>query len=107
MLQKNHLSLLSIQLICIFNSHNTPLMDPLNKKPDTYLLRLKGPVKQLMETCYKAHQVAGIVVQGKIEVPYSFYRFNSITSFNDKGYKIKELLYDTDKSQENFYNDKN
>jgi hypothetical protein len=82
-------------------------MEEAKKKTDAETLFLKGPVKQVMETAYKAHHVAGITVQGKIEPSYSFYRFNAVTFFNEIGFKTSEWLYGNDERVENLFNEKN
>src|SRR4051812_13908739 len=73
-----------------------------NAKTDVEKTLLKGPVKQVMEICYKAHQVAGIVVQGKLEVS----DFNSIHTFDEKGFKIRGQIFNSYELTDSIFNDR-
>ncbi|MBK5286449.1 MAG: ATP-binding protein [Bacteroidia bacterium] len=67
---------------------------------------LKGPVKQVMQTCYKAHRAGGIIAQGKIEVEHSLRPKNFFTLYNDKGTKIKKQVFSKGDCTTKLFNDK-
>src|SRR5437016_3660947 len=81
-------------------------MEPNNKKTDVENAHLSGPVKQVMQTKYKAHLKAGVLVQGKIESAYSFNKQNSIITFSENGTKVREELFGTDGNYFKTFNDK-
>src|SRR4051812_36411455 len=67
---------------------------------------LKGPVKSIMQTAYKAHLRSGQIIQGKIESNYSFGSKNFIISYNEKGAKVHELFFGTECRKGHVFNDK-
>src|SRR3990172_9049724 len=76
------------------------------KKTDLEREKLSGPVKQVMESRYKAHQKAGEVIQGKMDTEYSYNHKNCITTYNENGTKIKEELYEHGTRKIMLYNEK-
>src|SRR5688572_26729217 len=54
---------------------------------------LEGPVKQVMQTAYKAHWSEGKIIQGKIEADSSGNETNFIMTFSPKGTEILDELY--------------
>ncbi len=67
---------------------------------------LKGQVKQLMHTCYKAHKIHCTIIQGKIEIDSIYSKTNFIKTYNDKGAKTQEQIFGKGEYNLNFYNDK-
>jgi hypothetical protein len=63
---------------------------------DAESIELTGSVKQVMQSCYKAHQREGVVTQGKLELDYSSRNLNFIATFDEKGHKTEETLFGTD-----------
>ena len=76
------------------------------KQSDVELAGLSGKVKQDKLCCYKAHKIAKIVIQGKIEVDSVFSKTNYITTYNEKGAKTQEQLFGRSEYDINIYNDK-
>ncbi len=66
---------------------------PNEKLTDAESYFLKGPVKLVMETCYKAHLNDGIVEQGKIEAEGFYNETNYITEFSEQGMRVSEVSY--------------
>lgn len=73
------------------------------KKTDLETDGLKGAVKRVMLTTYKAHQRAGSIIQGKIEDDYTFHKKNTIVTYDEQGKKTEELLYGTDGIHKNTF----
>ena len=67
---------------------------------------LKGPVKEIMVTSYKAHQKAGIVIQGKIEVEYSSSNNNYIIHYDKNGFHTEEHQFGMDGIHIKTFNEK-
>ncbi len=67
---------------------------------------LSGPVKQVMQTAYRAHWNEGKVIQGKLEGDSSASETNYIITFNQKGAKILDQKYGSADSRIDTYNDK-
>jgi len=68
---------------------------------------LTGKVKQVMQTCYKAHQKGGVVFAGKIEMGSSdFDDKNFIFTFNEKGVKVKDQNFDGSIHEIKIYNER-
>jgi hypothetical protein len=66
-------------------------------KPDQTDLQideLTGPVRQMMQTIYKAHSKAGIAFAGKIEVSYGD-DDNCISIYNENGLRVQHIHYNT------------
>ena len=51
--------------------------------------RMKGKVKDVMITTYKAHVKSKEVIQGKIEVDSSGLHYNSIITYSRNGYRMR------------------
>ena len=66
---------------------------PPEKLTDAESYFLQGPVKLVMETCYKAHADNGKTVQGKIEAEGYYNETNYITAFNEQGMRVSETCY--------------
>ncbi len=64
-----------------------------------------GDVKQVMQICYKAHQKAGVLFQGKLNTS-SYNDNNFIITFNKDGNIIHEISYSDDKREIKIRNDK-
>lgn len=75
------------------------------KYTDAEQYYLSGPVKQVMETVYKAHWNEGKVIQGKIEGDSPVSETNYITTFNQKGTKILSQQYGIGRHQVDTYDD--
>jgi len=75
------------------------------KKTDLEHAKLLGPVKQVMETCYKAHLRGGDVIQGKIESDLAHSSKNNIKTYNENGAKIHEQLFGSDDMYINTFNE--
>jgi len=65
----------------------------------------KGPVRQVMQACYKAHYSRGAVIQGKLETGYSFSSKNWIFTFDEKGAKTHAQLFASDGSHSKKFDD--
>jgi len=76
------------------------------KRTDLEDARLSVQVKQVQQTCYKAHQKAGTTIQGKIARHHILDRTNFITTYNEKGAKTQEQLFDKNRNKTDTFNDK-
>src|ERR1017187_4289451 len=54
---------------------------------------LKGPVKEIMMTTYKAHDKAGEVIQGKVEIDGGYHERNYVKCFDENGQYTKAQIY--------------
>jgi uncharacterized protein YpmB len=77
------------------------------KPGQTYLeaAKLKGPVRQLMCTTYKANLRSGLVEQGEIVLGSYFEENNVVMALNEKGHKIYEMAYGDTMDAENTFDD--
>jgi hypothetical protein len=69
-------------------------------------LWLKGPIKEIMMTTYKAHLKEGAIVQGKIELQGVHEDLNYIKFFDKDGHETNSWQYGGDSSHINVYDDK-
>lgn len=74
------------------------------KKTDVETDGFTGPVKQVMQTTYKAHLKAGTLIQGKIQSNYSSDKNNFITTYNEKGHKTQEQHFGKEGSHTHIFN---
>ncbi len=77
------------------------------KPGQTYLeaAKLKGPVRQLMCTTYKANLRSGLVEPGQILLGLHYEDNNIVVELNEKGHKIYEMAYGDKMDAENTYDD--
>ena len=73
------------------------------KHSDVERYELTGPVKQEMQTLYKAHLQSGVLVQGKIEVSYSRGETNYIITYDKDGNTVRKDEYGTDEHNVELY----
>jgi hypothetical protein len=64
-------------------------------KPTAPEAGLAGPVKQLMQTRYRAHRMGAEIIKGKIEVDFYMFRDNYIINYDEQGRKTQETLFGT------------
>jgi len=86
---------------------NTENNTPKEQLTDVAKDKLNGPVRQIKKMQYKAFEKYGKTYLGKPEGE-SYERKNSLTTYNEKGYKIKEIDFSTngESRYEHNYNEK-
>ncbi len=94
-------------LLVFFNLSSITFLAAQNKgleivKTDLEKAQLSGKIKQIKQEYYIAQEKFGEVVLGKRDGTTTYSGENTLTIFDDKGYKIEEIQYKSDSSLERY-----